>query len=33
MVVFAYAEENTSASLQLQEPKEVKQKPDFMYKS
>ncbi len=31
MAVFANAEGNTSASLQLQEPKEVKQKPDFMY--
>jgi len=32
MVAFAYAEGNISASLQLQEPKEVKQKPDFIYK-
>ncbi len=31
MVVVAYAEGNTSEPLQLQEPKEVKQKPDFLY--
>jgi hypothetical protein len=33
MVVFACAEENTSASLQAQKPKELKQNPDFTYKS
>jgi hypothetical protein len=31
MAVFSYGEGNTSAPLELKEPKEVKQKPDFIY--
>jgi hypothetical protein len=31
MAVFSYGQGNVSVSLQLKEPKEVKQKPDFTY--